>query len=56
MRLVGEAVTGGERAQVGRVVDVDHPERAWGEQAYRRRFARVDVARADRMVVIDLRV
>jgi hypothetical protein len=38
----------------GHVVDIEHPERAWAERTYARRFAKVDVARIDPMVIIEL--
>ena len=50
VRVAGETYSG-----QGHVVDVDHPDRAWAERTYRRRFAKVDVTRTDPMVIIDLR-
>ena len=38
----------------GRVVDVEHPDRAWAERAYHGRYPRVRLLPIDPMVVIDL--
>ena len=38
----------------GHVVGIAHPARASAEQVYRRRYPKVEVARADPMVIIDL--
>jgi hypothetical protein len=38
----------------GHVVGIEHPARDSAEQVYRRRYPKVEVARADPMVIIDL--
>jgi hypothetical protein len=38
----------------GRVVDIGHPDRAWAERTYHRRYPRVELLPIDPMVVIDV--
>jgi hypothetical protein len=49
-------VAGASYQGQGRVVDVEHPDRAEAEQSYRRRFRKAEVAPTDPMVIIDLAV
>lgn len=47
-------IAGADRRGRGRVVDADDRDRVWAEGVYRHRYPRIEPARADPIVVIDL--
>jgi hypothetical protein len=55
-RSVQVRVAGASYQGHGRVVDVEHPDRARAEQSYRHRFRKAKLAPTDPIVVIDLAV